>query len=267
MDNIKTIIYRDKAVESHSRNAYVFADRYALLEKDPYANAFIYGRKKFFEFLFSRLVKELPPESQILDVGSGTGYLVNELEKKGYQAIGVEPAVGMREQALKKYPLLQIREGTVGELPFPGNSFDAVLAVEVFRYLSHEDIVNGYRECLRVLKPGGFFIATLVNRYALDGFALLYFARLAMEKLTGRQMVNYCDFVSPNEIRKIFKREFGLDAETETVLFSPLRLVYRLNNDWGRSLARKIEKFDENLAKQKWWQPFGGHLIVIVRKK
>jgi SAM-dependent methyltransferase len=267
MESIKTIIYRNKAVASHSGNASVFADRYEIFDKDPYANAFIYGRKKFLEFLFSFLMEKLKPESKILDVGSGTGYLVNALQAKGYQAVGIEPAAGMRVQSQKKYPQIEVHEGTVGELPYAGDTYDAVLAVEVFRYLETEDIIAGYRECLRVLKPGGYLIVTLVNRYSLDGFIILYYLRLLLEKLAGRPMVNYCDFVTPDGIKRLFKKEFDQTVETEAVLFSPLRLAYRINAGWGRRAAQMIEKFDDYLAGKKWWQPFAGHLIVVIKKK
>jgi ubiquinone/menaquinone biosynthesis C-methylase UbiE len=267
MESIKTIIYRDKAVASHSENAAVFADRYELMEKDPYANAFIYGRKKLFEFLFPFLSEKLEPGSKILDVGSGTGYLANALIRRGYQTIGIEPAAGMREQSLRKYPRIEAHAGTAGELPFAGETFDAVIAVEVFRYLAHDDIIAGYRECLRVLKPGGYLIITLVNRYSLDGFVILYHLRLFLEKLAGRPMVNYCDFVTPAGIKRLFKDEFDLDIETKAMLFSPLRLIYKINAGWGRRSALALEKLDGYLAGKKWWQPFAGHLAAVVRKK
>lgn len=48
---------------------------------------------------------------------------------------------------------VEIREASVSQLPFLGNSFDLVTAVETHFWWS--DLPGGVREILRVLKPGG----------------------------------------------------------------------------------------------------------------
>lgn len=267
MNEQQTVKYRTKAVASHQARAGVFADRYKTMATDSYANAFVYGRKKLFAFLFQFLKQNTPTSGQILDVGCGTGYLLNQLKNKGYKVIGVEPAPAMREQVIKLYPDIKVIPGSVIKLDFPNEQFDIVLAIEVFRYLSKDDILAGYAECLRVLKPGGYFISTLVNRYALDGFIILYYSRWLLEKLFHKPMDNYCDFVTPQSIKKLFKNNFNLPVETYGVLFSPWRLIYKINGRLGKLLAKKLERFDNLLSRKNWWQPLAGHLLIIVKKQ
>jgi SAM-dependent methyltransferase len=80
---------------------------------------------------------------------------------------------------------VEIREGTVSQLPFPNDVFDLVTAVET--HVWWPDLPAGMREVLRVLKPGGTLIiiaeiykgartttAKLPEKYLpLSGMALL----------------------------------------------------------------------------------------------
>ncbi|MCA9361874.1 class I SAM-dependent methyltransferase [Candidatus Kaiserbacteria bacterium] len=265
--NEKTLVYRKKAVASHDMNSPVFFDRYTVLDEDPYASAFAYGRKKLFAKMDKMIDDRLKGEGQVLELACGTGYYLKHLREKGYTMTGLEPAEGMRARAKEKNPGVEIKEGVVNALPFPDNSFDAVVSVELFRYLEAEDIKKGYEEVLRVLKPGGFMVVTLVNRYALDAFQFSYQAKLLMEKLFGKQIINYCDSVTPAGMRRYFKQHFNQDAETASALFAPLRIIYKISPKLGSWCARKLEHFDERLNEKVWHQKFAGHLIVLVEKK
>lgn len=266
MNQDKTVKYRDKAVHSHDFNSPVFFDRYEIMEKNPYASAFAYGRKKMFAKMDARIEKHLQGKGEVLEAACGTGYYLKHLGSLGYTMTGVEPAKGMRERAQKKNPNAEIKEGIISELPFPDNSFDAVTAIELFRYLEAADIKKGYEEILRVLRPGGIAVITLVNRYALDGFIFSYYAKLLMEKIFGKQIINYCDFVTPAEMRKIFA-PYDVEVTIESALFAPLRLIYKISPKLGERCARKWESLDDALSQKAWYHKFAGHLIVTVKKK
>jgi SAM-dependent methyltransferase len=265
MDNQSAQI-RKKAVISHHLKADLFAKRYKEMSGNPYASAFAYGRKKIFEFLFPLLEFKLRPGAEILDVGAGTGFLTRKLSEAGYNVKAVEPAQAMREKAKRLNPGVEVFGSFVSNLPFPDNSFDAVIALEVFRYLPKGDIIKGYSECLRILKPGGILFVTLANKYALDGFFFSYYLKLLGEKLFRQPLPNYCNFTTPRATKKIFKEKFGLEAKTYGVLFAPIRIVYKVIPFLGEKMAREIEGLDNWLSRKKWWQPFAGHLIAVVKK-
>ena len=265
--NSKTLKFREKAVNSHDFNSPVFFDRYVIMDKNPYASAFAYGRKKMFEKM-NRIVNErLNGKGKILEAACGTGYYISVLKKNGYEVTGVEPAEGMRRKALEKNQSVEIKEGIITALPFPDNHFDAVTAIELFRYLEKDDIKKGYEEILRVLKPGGFMVVTLVNKYALDGFIFSYYIKLMMEKVFGKEIINYCDAVTPSGMKKYFAKNFECEIETESALFAPLRIVYKISPKLGEKCARKFESFDEKIKKKKCHEKFAGHLIMVVEKK
>ncbi len=259
----------EKAVSSHHMNAGVFSDRYKVFDVNPHYSAFTYDRKRLFHFLSELTDTHLKPGAKVLDVGSGTGYFLNLLHKKNFNVIGVEPAQAMRKSAMEQYPYLTIQEAGVGSLPFETGTFDAVFAIEVFRYLNLEEQERGYKECLRVLKPGGMLVVTLVNTYACDGFYFKYKFFELLEKLHIKQLPNYCNFRTPNSIRNFLTLKNiapSSNIETYGVLFAPVRLVYKISRKLGEWFSRKIEAFDESLTSSAFHKKFAGYLVLVVRK-
>ena len=100
----------------------------------------------------------------ILDVGCGGGRTIEKLAGFASRGIvyGVDYAKGsVAASRAKNAKLIQagrveIREGSVSELPYPDNKFDLVTAVETQYYWP--DLVRDMQEILRVLKPGGTLI-------------------------------------------------------------------------------------------------------------
>lgn len=268
-ETIQAALPVDKAVASHHQNAQIFANRYKAYDVNPYSSAFTYDRKRLFDFLISFLKRNIPEKANILDVGAGTGYFLHTLHKQGYAVVGVEPAPAMYEQATKQYPELALRRGAVNELPFADNSFDAVTAIEVFRYLNTDDQEKGYQECLRVLKPGGMLVVSLVNRYALDGFIIKYYFFMLLEMLHIKELPNYCDFKTPRAIQHFFNRRIGIaheNIQTTGVMFAPVRLAYKISRSFGEWFARRVEKFDTSLTDSAWHRKFAGYLVLMVKK-
>ena len=97
----------------------------------------------------------------ILDVGCGGGRTIQKLANIATEGkvCGVDYASGSvavsrsKNANLIKSGRVDIREGSVSQLPFPDSSFDLALAVETQYYWP--DLVNDMKEVRRVLKTGG----------------------------------------------------------------------------------------------------------------
>jgi SAM-dependent methyltransferase len=101
----------------------------------------------------------LAPGGSILDVGCGLGDVLAMLPD-GYRLHGMEYARSNVERASRRLgDRAVIREGSIYEIPWPDESMDAALCLEVIEHI--EDDARAVRDIRRVLKPGGFLIAAV----------------------------------------------------------------------------------------------------------
>jgi ubiquinone/menaquinone biosynthesis C-methylase UbiE len=103
----------------------------------------------------------IAPDAAILDVGCGGGGAVKILAQAAPRGkvYGVDysedvlPTARRVNQALVKQGRVEIKHGSVSDLPFPDNTFDLATAFETTIFWPSP--VDDLREVWRVLKPGG----------------------------------------------------------------------------------------------------------------
>ncbi|BES64216.1 hypothetical protein SANA_06550 [Gottschalkiaceae bacterium SANA] len=98
--------------------------------------------------------------ASILDVGCGYGRTLNELVLEGFeQLIGVDFSSKMIERGKSLYPELDLKTLKTPALPFPDESFDAVILFAVLTCIeSNEEQIALLSEIHRVLKPAGIVL-------------------------------------------------------------------------------------------------------------
>jgi ubiquinone/menaquinone biosynthesis C-methylase UbiE len=134
------------------------------------------GRERAFRAELIELARLAPGES-VLDVGCGTGTLALAAKRRvGREGAvhGIDPSPEMiaraRSKARSRDLDVAFDEAVVQSLPFPDETFDAVLAVLTVHQLPHDDLQKALREIERVLKPGGrLFVADLDMRTPAHG--------------------------------------------------------------------------------------------------
>src|SRR5215467_4750193 len=164
---VTTDAQKQQAIETHSLQAGEFASSYVYLNTDVYSACFAYSRHRLDAWLDRYLPRDGKGRS-LLDVGCGTGHHMARLGRQGFQVAGMDGSEAMLEHTRLNNPGADIRLADVEEIPFPANSFDYVLCVEVLRYLP--DPVRCIREIARVLKPGGQCLVTAAPRFNLNGY-------------------------------------------------------------------------------------------------
>jgi ubiquinone/menaquinone biosynthesis C-methylase UbiE len=93
---------------------------------------------------------------RVLDVACGTGVLASAAADRvgpGGAVVGLDPNEEMLGVARRKSTKIEWRDGRAESLPFPNESFDAV--VSQFGFMFFEDRRAALREMMRVLRPGG----------------------------------------------------------------------------------------------------------------
>jgi len=103
----------------------------------------------------ANLLKQYGREGRLLDVGTGFGFFLVEMKKRGWEAAGVDISQKAMDYA-RDVLGLTILPGPLEKADFPDNHFDAVTAFYVVEHLSHP--MAFLRECYRILKPGGLLL-------------------------------------------------------------------------------------------------------------
>ena len=109
------------------------------------------------------------PEDSVLELGFGPGYAIKTLASLAPNGcvLGIDASPEMLVQATRlnaraiRQGQVKLRLGDFGHLPWPTNTIDKILAVNVAYFFSHEG--RQLQEVFRVLKPGG-----LLSLYATD---------------------------------------------------------------------------------------------------
>lgn len=252
---------RQVAIEHHHLVAGKFEAEYAALENDRFSSAFTYGRAKIDQ-LVDELFCSFPEGASILDVGCGTGEHLKRALSHGLKAAGVEPAPAMLAAARRGVPEARIEDGVATRLPFGDAEFDAVIMIEVLRYLDRSDIELTLREARRVLRPGGKLLVTLVNRWALDGFYVHQRLRQLIKRSRFNETNPFCLFHTPASARHLLEQAGFTNVLSKGRLLALIRIAYKLNPRLGQRIAQTLESFDDRLHQTSWTQPFAGHLIA-----
>lgn len=128
-------------------------------------------------YLFDQLLKgRFTTDMSILDAGCGGGRNLVYFLRHGYEVYGIDQNAGAIEQVRRLASNLNpaISEGNflvsgVEEMPFPGESFDAVISSAVLHFAADERHFNRMLdEMRRVIKPGGLFFARLASSIGIE---------------------------------------------------------------------------------------------------
>lgn len=117
----------------------------------------LFPSRKFAEDRWLRHLHIVRPNPNLLDVGCGNGTFLLQMQALGWNVQGVDPdpnAVAYARQAG-----VSVHQGTLPEITFPENNFDAITLSHVVEHL--HDLEDNIRVCYRILRPGGvLWIAT-----------------------------------------------------------------------------------------------------------
>lgn len=247
----------EEAIRVHTEQAALFRDRYDSLPADPYASCFAYSRHR----LQIQLDRRLPPPSpgaRLLDLGCGTGHHLRWASDHGYDVAGTDGSEAMLAEARRLNPAADLRLAPAEALPFPDASFDAVLCIEVLRYLPRIDPC--LREMSRVLRPGGLCLATASPLLNLNGFPLLN--RLG-EHVPALRTVRLRQFFHTSSgLERAFRRAGFQQASAHGVYLGLGNWIERIRPRSLPGFLRALERIDGAVSDLPLLRDLSGMLLV-----
>ncbi|MEA3199782.1 MAG: hypothetical protein QOE90_1210 [Thermoplasmata archaeon] len=89
----------------------------------------------------------------VLDVGAGSGFVTEEALARGARVSAVDASPLMVDELRRRFPRVEARVADAEALPYPADSFDAVLANMCLHHVERPAVAIA--EMARVLRPGG----------------------------------------------------------------------------------------------------------------
>ncbi len=113
------------------------------------------------------LVKKLPKNSLIADIGAGSGRVSNYLSLQGFTHVTSVDYSLNSIKMVKKHSQNFCVWGNNLNLPLASNSYDLVISTGVIHHTP--DPERAFHECCRVIKPGGLFYMKVRNLWSPYG--------------------------------------------------------------------------------------------------
>lgn len=123
------------------------------------------GYHEMLDDLESGIVEKYGRGKEVLEVGCGTGLVLQRLATFAARAQGIDLSPGMLEKARARG--LDVTEGSATELPFESDSFDVTCSFKVLAHIP--DIESALSEMARVTRPGGMVLAEFYNPWSIRG--------------------------------------------------------------------------------------------------
>lgn len=241
---------------------------------EGYANA--YNDGSFFSYFFNRrleiVLESLNKYDQatILDVGCGPGMMAKYSVEKGFEFYGIDISEKMIEECINNFGQENSTHFSVGKLQkleFPDAFFDVVLCMGALEYVPKDEIEESLAEMIRVLKPNGQIIMSLMNKNSFFAWHRRLRAKL-VKKIKGRdiQAESYDDLSRPFDEKSIrallsSKQLKNIDTSRFGLNIYPYFLEWRIPHQ----LKIKLSKILDSIIRGRFKWPYMA-FIVKARK-
>ncbi len=172
-------------------------------------NSYYYDdQEKFFRFM-------VPEGHSILELGCGTGDLLNALKPK--RGVGIDFSPAMLEIARKRYPELEFREGDIEQLKSWGETFNILIISDVVGHL--HDIEEVFRRLRTFCSPD--------TRIIISYYNFLWEPVLKMGEVLGLKMPQqYQNWLSSEDICNLLSLAKFQVVKSECRLLIPKRIPW-----------------------------------------
>ncbi len=169
---------------------------------DAFSEGYDRGRDRGYHKLIddqaAALVERMGAGRDLLEVGCGTGLVLQRCAEFARSAKGIDVSPGMLARARDRG--LDVREGSATALPFDDASFDVAYSFKVLSHVPQLDVALA--EMVRVVRPGGHLVFDIYNRHSLRYLIKRAFGPRATSKKFDEGAITTA-FLTPNEVERL----------------------------------------------------------------
>ncbi len=191
----------------------------------------------------------------VLEVGCGTGLILERIRRFAKTAKGIDLSPGMLEHARERG--LDVHEGSATKLPFEDESFDVTCS---FKVLAHvPDIGKALSEMSRVTRKGGVLLAEFYNPMSFRALAKVLGPAGKISEKT-RESAVYTRFDAPWTLGKILPPGTRVEAVRGVRIVTPAAAFMRV------PVLKDVLRRAELALCDGPAAIFGGFYVAVIRK-
>jgi ubiquinone/menaquinone biosynthesis C-methylase UbiE len=143
----------------YDQDVQAFDDRAATYESGRHGRL----HREISDRVVALALTQVPVPERVLDVGSGTGYVLRQLAARlsgtaGFLGVDAAPRMVQVARRGTDDPRVTFTHGAAERLPADDDAYDLVVSTTSFDHWT--DQAAGIRECARVLRLGGTLVLT-----------------------------------------------------------------------------------------------------------
>lgn len=210
-------------------------------------------RSPYYEYINKEEVSFIAPYAKgkkTLEIGCGTGIILEEIAKIAKDARGIDLSEGMLATSRKKG--LNVQQSDATSLPFKDEEFDLVYSCKVLAHV--QDIKKALSEITRVTKSGGYMLLEFYNPHSLKTL-------INSKILKSRESAVYVKFHDLKDVKKILPKNAEVFTTRGIRIITPHSALISVP-----ILGRVIVGVEKLLSRTPLGY-FGGYYIVGIKKK
>lgn len=226
---------------------------------DEFANWYEKERHDGYHALIDELefdlIEPYVRQKTVLEVGCGTGLILQRSADVAERAVGIDISPGMLEKAHDRG--LEVAVADVTNLPFDDNTFDVVYSMKVLAHV--QEIDKALVEMTRVTKRGGVMILEFYNKFS---------ARYLAKRIGGPRKISqqthegavFTRWDSPIDLARRIPENVSVVDYAGVRVLTPFAAAHKV------PIVKSALSIGEFWARDSMLRYFGGFLIVILEK-
>jgi ubiquinone/menaquinone biosynthesis C-methylase UbiE len=203
------------------------------------------------------IVERYGANRDVLEVGCGTGLVLEKVAQFARTASGIDLSAGMLAKAAARG--LPVAQASATALPIASASVDVAYSFKVLAHIP--DIKTALAEMARVVRPGGWVLAEFYNTRSLRRLVKALKPASAVSEKTNDEAV-YTRYDDAKAIRSYLPPELTWVTSRGIRVVTPVAAAHKIP-----LLGTALRAIEDRLADLPLTRELGGFLVVCAQKK